>query len=357
MEKEKGWTLKIDEKEADVVRMVFEYYTIGEKQEDGSMLRIGPTKIARKLDNLKIQPQKGTEWSTSTIRDMLTNPVYIGMVRWNQRARVKSMSNGQISTSRPRSKNATLAKGLHPAIIQKDTFDLAQEYIEKNPVHPAPSSYQLKNPLSGIVKCGVCGRAMARRPYQKKGKPATLMCPSTSCTNVSVALPLVEERILAGLRDWLSGYILELGLDNETDAVHKKDVMKKSLSDLAKKRGTLQKQLNKAHELLEQEVYTIETFIERSKSVSDDITEIDKTVLAIEKEIALDKAREDSKKNIVPMIENVLDVYDSLPTPTGKNNILKEILEKVVYVKKEECRWNSPDNFEITLFPKLPYAK
>ena len=49
--------------------------------------------------------------------------------------------------------------------------------------------------------------------------------------------------------------------------------------------------------------------------------------------------------------------YNEKAVIKGKNNepLKEEVLEKVVYNKEDKCRWhNSPDNFEIVLYPKLP---
>ena len=51
----------------------------------------------------------------------------------------------------------------------------------------------------------------------------------------------------------------------------------------------------------------------------------------------------------------MLEVYSQLDTPKAKNDMLKETLEKVVYLKDKKGRWhNSPDDFEIVIYPRLP---
>ncbi len=41
--------------------MIFELYTVGEEQEDGSIKRLGSTLIANKLNEMKIPPAQGTQ--------------------------------------------------------------------------------------------------------------------------------------------------------------------------------------------------------------------------------------------------------------------------------------------------------
>ena len=69
----------------------------------------------------------------------------------------------------------------------------------------------------------------------------------------------------------------------------------------------------------------------------------------------IETIREESAVNIVPKVEKLLDVYRILPTPAAKNDMLKEVLEKVVYIKENGTRWHgSKDDFEITIYPKIP---
>lgn len=69
------------------------------------------------------------------------------------------------------------------------------------------------------------------------------------------------------------------------------------------------------------------------------------------------KRREDSKKNIVPKVERLLEVYETLPNAQAKNDMLKGILEKVVYLRENRSHKGGPlDNFELTLFPKIPHS-
>ena len=43
--------------------------------------------------------------------------------------------------------------------------------------------------------------------------------------------------------------------------------------------------------------------------------------------------RKQNQKNIIPKVEYLLSVYNTLSTPKAKNDMLKEVLEKVIYIK------------------------
>lgn len=356
LEREKGWTLEPIPEEADIIRMIFDLYTSGEMQEDGTMRRLGVSLIVRRLNNLKIPTRGGKDWVNPTIRDILINPVYTGQVRWNWRHEVKQRSDGQVVISRPRSSDFVIAKGLHPPIVDQAVWNTAQELMKKNPPRPIGEKNTVKNPLAGIVVCAKCGRRLVRRPHYGKNTQPTLMCPAISCDNVSVALHYVEERILDGLEEWLGEYKLKWATDAPSSKkVSQVDIKRKALKKIETELTNLEAQRDNLHDLLEQKVYSIDVFLERSKRLSDRAAQVQTQRDTLERELALELAREDSQKNIIPKVERLLDVYESLPTPKEKNDMLKEVLEKVVYLKEKNGRWNNaPDDFLITLYPRLP---
>ena len=83
LQSDKGFTLSPITEQADIVKMIFEWYTKGILLEDGNRKRLGTSLIARELNDRKIKPAGGDVWTSQTIRDMLINPVYIGKIRWN----------------------------------------------------------------------------------------------------------------------------------------------------------------------------------------------------------------------------------------------------------------------------------
>lgn len=352
---DKGFTLEPVPNEADVVRLIYEWYTNGVSQEDGDTHRIGCELIARKLNEMKATPRKGGEWTLPSVRDILMNPVYIGMVRWNWRQQVKKMVDGKVKKSRPRSKDFIVCKGLHPAIISEDIFSRAQDILKENPPRPVPHGKTIQNPLAGLVYCGVCGKIMVRRPYGS-GYPDTLMCPRAKCENVSSDLRRVEDRVLSALRDWLTGYKLKWKKSDFSSTVKQSDILKKSLASQESELDKLYKQLSKTHDLLEQGIYDTDTFLERSRSVSERINQTKDDIARIRTQIATETAREDNLSNVIPKAERLLETYSTLPSAETKNKMLKDVLEKVVYTKKKRARrkTDSLDDFDITLFPKIP---
>lgn len=357
---DKGYTLEPFPPEADVVRMIFDWYTRGEELPDGSFRRLGVSLIVRRLNSLKIPPRKSDHWATATVRDILINPVYVGKVRWNWRSDVKKMVDGRVVIERPRNSldKCTVAEGLHPPLVSVEVFAVAQELMSSNPPRPVGERGTVKNPLAGIIVCAKCGHRMTRRPYTGRDYPDTLMCADTACDNISCALHYVERRVLEALQEWLADYKLQWETGGEENSAVAMVAMKeKALRRLDTEYTTLTKQLDNTHDLLEQGVYTTEQFLERSRKLSERIKKNEEDRLALGADIASDKSREAGRKQIIPKVERLLEVYYELPTPKAKNDMLKEVLEKVVYLKTKNGRWNNaPDDFELTLYPKIPMS-
>ena len=108
---------------------------------------------------------------------------------------------------------------------------------------------------------------------------------------------------------------------------------------------------------MEQGVYTTEKFLERSRILAEKIQAAKNDLDAVEAEIALDAAREESRLHIVPKVEHLLAVYADLPDAKSKNDMLKDVLEKAVYTKERGTRWHgSPDEFDLVLYPRIPLS-
>ncbi len=357
----KGCTLKPIPEQAKVVRMIFEWYTEGMKDETGETRRLGIQAIARRLNSLGIPCTRSDYWEKATIRDMLLNPAYAGRIRWGWRKSVKKITNGKSSVQRPWNydDSCIVVPGLHEAVVPPEMFDRAQKYIEERP--PAPVGYkkQLKNPLAGLIICGKCGRKMVIRKASMKGKPDYLVCNAKSCNNVSTPLHLVEERMLKTLREWVDRYSLRLE-ENKLPEIENKTVILRNVLDTANKNLiTLKKQLNSAYDFFEQKIYTVEQFTERSKMLSERIEETKKRIENLNGEIQKTEKDIDTTELFLPKVKHILEIYNDTYSAGEKNGLLKEIVEKAVYIKEKSgaFRGVTADDFELSVFPLLPNQK
>ena len=142
--KRKSTKLVINEKEAQTVRRIFELYTAGH----------GYKSIVNTVNKEGHRSKKGNLFAISTIKTILTNPVYIGYIQyitsrrdWNEKRRTNI------------NPNPVIEKGHHEPIISNETWEKAQSILKSrsrtpNRVHSG------EYPLTGIMKCPVCGAGM-----------------------------------------------------------------------------------------------------------------------------------------------------------------------------------------------------
>ena len=259
-----------------------------------------------------------------------------------------TIKNGKIKKTRPLAENYLLVDGLHEPIISEELWNLAQAKMKQH-YRPTGVNGITQNPLAGLVHCSYCGNAMQRRPYLKTGQPASLICTTHFCPQISSPLYMVEGKILEALSLWMKQH--EPTWEEESSA----DVfsLEHAIADMEQELQGLQSQFEKIFEFLETGIYTPEVFTARNKTLSEKMAEIRSAIEETQAELSKLKAARKNQVSMIPKIKNILDTYETL-TPAEKNKLLKEVLDHVEYHKKIKGKKNVPaDNFEIILFPKI----
>ena len=246
---------------------------------------------------------------------------------------------------------------MHKAVINKETWILAQSYIKTNKDNPISHKKTIKNPLSGLIVCGVCGRKMVRKPYNNS-YPDTIICPSTACNNVSSLLEYVEDKLLTSLEKWFYEYEIKWSYnDIKNSHVSQIDFKKRAVNNIDIELNSLKKQSNNIHDLLEKGVYSIDKFLDRLNIINTKIEGLRKTKNLLIKELENNNQVKNNTQYITPKTENIniISLYHNTNSIKLKNELLKSIIDKVVYTKKTKGRWNNkPDNFELLIYPKIP---
>lgn len=208
--KRKCPTLKINEQEANAVRMAFDMYV---------NKNMGRTNIAAHLDSLGIKPPKGEFWSPSSLKDLLTNIHYIGKVKWNFRKTVTIVEDGEIKHTRPKTNidEYLVFDGKHPAIIDEKTFYAS---IKKHGSNPRVRKNKgLRNPLAGVLYCK-CGYAMSMRTYKDKDgnertEPRFLCDRQTKCNTGSCTCSEMIDKVKAILKECINDFEIRIKGDNK----------------------------------------------------------------------------------------------------------------------------------------------
>lgn len=354
---DKGYTLEIVEKEARIVRLIYDMYLNGEPQEDGSYMRLGSYQIRNRLNDLFIPSRTGAKWSQSSVMDIIRNPVYAGLMRWQWRKVIKKMVNGIIMETRPKDDDCLKIQGHFTAIITPEQYELAQKIRLSQPTSNPAAGNALQNPLSGIIYCAKCGALMTRAASNTKLNYPVLRCPNRKCDNISAPLFVIEEQLLIGLKKWVSDYefkwVLTAEIPHEESLIPFK---KAAIKELELQQITVKKQLSSAYDFLEQGIYTIEVFRDRNRQLESQRIKIEKQLKQLERELDICLQQESARHNFVPEVKRIVEVYKSLEGTYAKNSTLRGVLERVEYLKSERNKKGQADrpNFELKLYPKIP---
>lgn len=350
LEKERGYTLVQIPDEAKVVKLIFKLYLEGENGEV-----FGAGKIGNYLDSLGIQPRVSKYWSAASIRDMIKNPAYAGKVAWGREKDVKFVENGNIITKRIRQDEYMLYDAIWDGIISYDDFEKAQEIMKKHIKPSVKKSDKLVNPLSGIVYCEKCGRLMTRLGPNKHCRYDTLRCMNKYCDNISAPIYAIEDEIISFLRNWISNQSIEFENVDNNDSESVK-IVTKQIENIQNEVSELKKQLNKTYELLEREIYTEELFVQRNKSISKDIQDKETKLEEYKETLSIIMESEKKRTLWLPKTMELIDSYNLADPAEFRNNLLRQLIQKVTYLKTERNHRGTLDtrNFQLKITPKIP---
>ena len=334
---QKGYSL-VPNNNAKAVQLIFNMYCNN----------IGARTISKELEKLNITPIKSKYWNPSTIRSILSNPVYIGKIKYTDKKTIKKVVNGNLIRIKSDRAETILIDGLHDSIIDIDTWNKAQ-YIRKNMlVSSNKVDTEIKNPMAGIIKCAICGRSLERVSDTRR-HDVRLHCRICK-ENVGSKIEIVEDKLFNSLKLLLNDYKLKLINNDTSDIELLLNINTNSISTLESEIEKTHTQLNNTYDLLEQGIYTKEVFIERSNLLKLKINDLNMQhdeLLSEKKKIENNKSR---KEILIPKIENVIDTYYETNNILYKNKLLKSVLQKVEYSKVNP---SSPDDFQLILYPKL----
>ena len=181
--------------------------------------------------------------------------------------------------------------------------------------------------------------------------------------------------MLETVKQWMGEYEVKVSAENNMGIVETK---KSLIKEMEKQIDQYRHQLAKVYQAFENEIYNEEIFAERRKILEEKITEAGKSCVKLKEEIDGDNSLEEpmvigrknnseevmnrSRKNNSEEVmnnsvrrNNIWDIIENADAQQ-KNNILKLILEKVIYTKKANGHYKnqSPDDFTLEIYPKLP---
>ena len=157
--------LVIEEEEAKIVRLIYDYYTKDKLGVAGIVTecdRLGIRKIPRKNSTL-------TRMNRKFVSDVLSNPVYCGKIAYGRRHLEKPDKTGKRKMVKPQ--DYILVDGRHEAIVSYEQFQEAQRLREaRAPMCVKRADNEHAHLLATLIKCPVCGARLYGNTTRKKDK-------------------------------------------------------------------------------------------------------------------------------------------------------------------------------------------
>ena len=317
-------TLIPNEDEAPIVKQIFEW-SIKEN--------ISARKIAERLDAMGVPTYSGDpEWSGATIKTILTNPTYMGKVRWNDRMQVKTMKNGELVTSRPRSNHTDkfmLYDGKHKdyALVDEETFKAASSKFYSD---RTKADFKLQNPLAGIMVCQKCQKMMQYQAYKNKtASPRYLHRQSKVCKVKSAFADDVMKAISHSLKLYIEEF--EMKVDNLPDV--NENTILQQMEGLQRKAAQVKKKLSKAFDDYEDGVYTANEFVERKTKHNATLEALQKQMDELENSIP---EKEEFEEKIMYLSDALDSLLDEGLDAEVKNEYLKRIVDKIEFSREND---------------------
>ena len=321
LKSKKTRTLQPNPEEAPIVQKIFEW-TVKDN--------LTPGTIARRLTKMAVPTYSGDpEWSIPTIKTILTNPTYCGKVKWNDRMQVKTLVDGQLVTSRPRSNHTDLymeVDGLHKkhALVDEETFRLASQRFHSD---KTKAGYKLRNPLAGLLVCKNCGKTMVHQVHRQNTPSRYNHKSSQLCKVKSATVDDVLNAVVHSLKLYLEDF--ELKVDNLPDV--DENTILGQIEALEQGIKKSKKALSKLFDGWTAELISDNEFVEEKAKHNAKISAIKAEIAELENTIP---EKEDYQEMVVKLSDALEALLDKDLDADIKNEYLKQIIDKIEYSRE-----------------------
>ena len=295
--------------ESIYIKQIFENYLNG----------MGAREIARNLGLQGVTTHRGNPPDNRLIDYILHNPVYIGKIRWS--------TNGRAASSRDYDNpNIMIVDGTHQPLIDLDTWNKVQEMLQEK--KSKYKRYQRREQpvqfmLKGLVRCSSCGATLVMQSTK---------CPSMQCHNYargscklshSLSIAKANKAVISALETAVKTMQFNRELtENKVDSPS---------IDYDKLIKSEELKLKKIQEAYMIGIDTIEEY-QQCKA------EILYTIKQLKNEKNEQTPKDETIDNEL-FAKKVMKVIDFIKSPDyteqAKNEALRSIISKIIYVKPE----------------------
>ena len=215
-----------------------------------------------------------------------------------------------------------IAEGKHPAIVDQDTWEKAQERIKNNP--RTRFDRPLSNVLSGMLRCSECGYTMDRHPLPTG---ARYYCPARNKKQCfkSVKCKEIVDALLVALEE---AELPDLKSKAANDEGNARKIQERIIAKLQKQMNDYRDQEDHQYELLETKKYTQELFDRRNAQLRAKMDECEKQIYLAKSAMPKNVNYEEK---VVALEEAIAALKDPGAQTDDVNKVLKAIIERIEF--------------------------
>lgn len=307
----KNGQLTIREEEAETVRMLFRAFLSGR-----SVLS-----LVHELNDMGIHTRRGKRWENRSVQYILSNPVYIGKIRWsidgiNDYHRFETEREGTL-----------LVDGTHPHILDDETFTAVQTRLAEQTRRYRSSADRISqrteatHMLQGLVKCSTCGATLT---HTKNGLNCSGYMHGRCDVSHYVSFARIEPLVME---------FIELQLENVTAKV-----IHRAPAYAASEAENLERRLQHAKQVFQRCKDAYLAGIDSLEDYARNKKHWEKTIQSITAE--MEKEQEENPVDVKAFAETYLPIVrriqqGALP-PAESNRLLRSFVDHIVFDNKKK---------------------
>jgi len=323
--------LEIDKTEAEIVRLIYHMYASGK----------GYKAIVNYINQMGYRTKKGNAFSVAQLKTILTNPVYIGKVRFNVRRDWNEKRRHNINPE------PIIADGIHEAIITEEQWNQVQFLIHQKSGKPS-RIYDGEYPLTGILRCPECGagmvisRVVSKRADGGKNVLTYYACGqwknkgSSVCHSNMIRVEKANDFVCRRIEEVVNDEKILNEIMSRVNREHEiaKKNAQKELTMQEREQEKIQRRISKNHEAYEDGVITKQEFIERKYDLEQQMTRIREKTNENSLVILEEEHREIPKEAVKKIVQNFSTVLSGNIDHSMRKRLL-HLLIKEITIDKE----------------------
>lgn len=315
------FSLKINEKEADVVRYIYDLYLHHD---------YGANKIAKTLNAKGLQTKRGCRWNQNGICRILTNPLYTGKVI-NGKEEVKDFLTG--IREKKDAEDWMITENPDLRIISDEDFEASVALMERRNQDFNLNRTRQSNrfAFSTLIKCQECGYSFRRvhRKY-KHSEYIKWVCSGVNsygkeyCPNHNI---IDEAELLEQIRNYLISIIRD---KDKFLADTKAEIRKKYQQEVpGSSPEDIQKEIDRCQRLRQKQIEMYEADIITIKELKENTKKLDKELSEYQKQLSFCYSPENDETLEKLINTYCRDIETLLTAETMDNVLLKRIIERI----------------------------